>query len=737
MATASRQLREVLSILDGFAANTAHFFAPELQLAKELCADLHLRALQREAEQKHLKLQPTGLGSHQVGQLGAGRGRGRGLAAAGRAVAMETSARGSARASGAGRGRGRGPGRGRGQGRIAAAANVESQQPTVDTDATTMPAVDTNPSAMPVAAVCESNQAPPLSRACFITPAARQVSPAATPALAYADEIEEDGGTGDFVLHVDGEGEGNLELQERGSVEQKQGEEGEQHGGVGEGDPRKRRKKGNSRPFSTARAVMDQMEAVRAQGPAVLQPSQGQDRVAAGYRAEAQQLVALEGELTAEQWAKEIQMRACSLFTHQASYIRSNAGHILSTNPNQFRVASYWDAAAKGEEGGFGAFQLDAHMSSAATGRECPPGCPHCSKQPPTPKWSRQQHLANTLGSLGFFDRADHAAPITTALQSGHLQQTASSEQLSIAGHSLHPTLDLWHMKYLFGTVHSMETERTINKVRMSRGAHTSQMTTQRQVLAISKPRDQLHVTDSKWADWRAKANEQAAQRKATPAGGQFAAMLEAAHASAKSGSSRGRKRGRGQAGQLAMEAVQRRDHDPAARRVSLVQAMRYLPLKKAALLGLLQQQLAASAEQQPQQEQHQQQQQQQQKAAAEADRVRRLDLADVTAELLDARWSTEQLETAASVAAAAASEMKAQKDLAKSVRQKAAADQQQQQQQGQQQQEPEPLQPPRPARQCTLVPQRPLYKESHKDNSSNNDSEESGDESSSESDSE
>ena len=80
----------------------------------------------------------------------------------------------------------------------------------------------------------------------------------------------------------------------------------------------------------------------------------------------------------------------------------------------------------------------------------------------------------------------------------------------------------------------------------------------------------------------------------------------------------------------------------------------------------------ATTAEQQPQLEQQQQ-------AAVEAERVSKLNLADVTAKLLDARWTTQQLEIAAATAQSAAAEIKELKG------QDQAARRQQQQQQQQQ----------------------------------------------------
>ena len=169
---------------------------------------------------------------------------------------------------------------------------------------------------------------------------------------------------------------------------------------------------------------------------------------------------------------------------------------------------------------------------------------------------------------------------------------------------------------------------------------------------------------------------------------------------------------------QQAKEAAQRREKDPAAKRVRLVKDMGYLSLKRAALLGLLQQQQMGE-----------QQQQQEEQLAAE---VRKLNLAEVTAQLLDARWSTQQLEVAARAAQAAAQEIKEQRQQAKSA--KLAPQQPRPQQQLQQQdQQPQPQAPlpskaPRLARQCMLVQPMTMYKEDSNSDSSSSSGKSSND---------
>eukprot|EP00967_Tisochrysis_lutea_P098708 scaffold145956_cov14-Tisochrysis_lutea.AAC.1 len=187
-----------------------------------------------------------------------------------------------------------------------------------------------------------------------------------------------------------------------------------------------------------------------------------------------------EEELTDQELVQETEKRIKLFFTTTAAYLRTHGSPMLSILPNLYKIGSYWDA----EGGGFLAFQMDCHLSSEATGRPCPAGCPLCNDQ--VPKWTREQHRANTVESLAFFDRTDHHDALTAALKQGQLLQVADQDY-SISGFSLHPILDKWYNEYLFGSVHSMETERNINKARQARGPHTSQMTQQRQFLRLSK----------------------------------------------------------------------------------------------------------------------------------------------------------------------------------------------------------------------------------------------------------
>ena len=217
----------------------------------------------------------------------------------------------------------------------------------------------------------------------------------------------------------------------------------------------------------------------------------------------------------------------------QGAVILGTAGGI-----NQFRVVSYWDGAAHGDEGVFAAFQLDIHLTSDATERACPPGCPHCTSM--VLKWDRGQHLEQTSNSMAFIDRADHKQPNTEALQRGQLQPatngSSSVSSTNTVGSSLHPVLDTWLASYCFGTVHSMETERTINKLRLSRGQHTSQF------LALAQVGERLQVTPGHWAEWTAKAKATAAARKGDPNHLGFQKRLRDALAAAEAKGGRARR---------------------------------------------------------------------------------------------------------------------------------------------------------------------------------------------------
>jgi len=191
-------------------------------------------------------------------------------------------------------------------------------------------------------------------------------------------------------------------------------------------------------------ALIGRMQEVREQGPAAIQPLQEAEAAAPGFKALPQYLMGEEGELSNEQWVQEMLQRVQMFFSTIAAYIRSHRTYVLSSVPNQFKIAGYWDPAASGTEGGFGAFMLDCHLTSAATGRACPANCPHCQQK--LPKWTREQHLQNTACSMGFFDRSDHHSALTAALEQGQLQQAASGQH-SIGGFSFHPVLDHRHAR--------------------------------------------------------------------------------------------------------------------------------------------------------------------------------------------------------------------------------------------------------------------------------------------------
>ena len=109
-----------------------------------------------------------------------------------------------------------------------------------------------------------------------------------------------------------------------------------------------------------------------------------------------------------------------------------------------------------------------------------------------------------------------------------------------------------------------------------------------------------------------------------------------------------------------------------------------------------------------------------------QADRVSKLNLADVTDELLDARWTTQQLEIAAATAQSAAAEIKELKHQGK------AARQQQQQCATSVEQQPAAAdeRQPRLVRECTLVQRPQQHMLDDDESSSDSDSSASNDDS-------
>jgi hypothetical protein len=274
----------------------------------------------------------------------------------------------------------------------------------------------------------------------------------------------------------------------------------------------------------------------------------------------------------------------------------------LSTLPNAFRVASYWNAAATGSDGGFGAFVHDMHMTSTVRGSKCPDDCPHCVRDSDKyrDKWDLPQYQASTIGSLGFFDTLivngiDHQAALTEALvdglQSGGLA-LCSDESVGVGGFSLHPHLDRWHRTYLFGTLHSMETERTMGKIHRAYGPSASQLTAERLFLKVSDLRGAVDVAGGQYAEWRRQVAMAAAVRKEKKAAtggdpsGHQAKLLEAvAVARLKAAATAERQHERTVATAAAEAAAIRRGI--MARRRDLVNSLRFVKVKRAALVAL------------------------------------------------------------------------------------------------------------------------------------------------------
>ena len=367
------------------------------------------------------------------------------------------------------------------------------------------------------------------------------------------------------VLHADGEGEILLAAREEEGVEEEvqpvalaARSEAEEEQGPSEGEgaerPAKRKKGDEGFVFQglrvgTVELMLKQVRVVVEQAgrnghEGKVQPVFESEQAAPPFVPVERDTVQGLVELNSEDWVREVKERGKQWLTVMLEYVREQGAEILGMagSINQFRVASYWDGAAHGGEGGFAAFQLDSHLTSDANERACPPGFPHCTSM--VPKWDRGQHLEQTSNSMAFFDRANHKQPITEALQRGQLQPATngnSSVSSTTTGSRLHPVLDTWLSSYCFGTVHSMETERTINKLRLSRGQHTSQF------LALAQVGERLQVTPGHWAEWTAKAKATAAARKGDPNHLGFQKRLRDALAAAEAKGGRARRGERSQ----------------------------------------------------------------------------------------------------------------------------------------------------------------------------------------------
>ncbi|KAF5826680.1 hypothetical protein DUNSADRAFT_2372 [Dunaliella salina] len=177
-------------------------------------------------------------------------------------------------------------------------------------------------------------------------------------------------------------------------------------------------------------------------------------------------------------------------------------------------------------------------------------------------------------------------------------------------------------------------------------------------------------------AQQQAERNEAAGKAQSLGAALQVQA-LDNAHAVSEAW--RGRKRARAEAADHAKQAAERRKGNPAAVRVRLV--CEFLPLQRAVLLALHQipapsTSSSSSSNSMSKEEQDLQQQ------------ILRLKVTEVHAQLLDKRWTTEQLQDARNSTAAAANDIPVRKKAAMAARKGQQQQEGGQQQKGGQQQE-------------------------------------------------
>jgi hypothetical protein len=131
----------------------------------------------------------------------------------------------------------------------------------------------------------------------------------------------------------------------------------EQQGGpedAGNERPRKRRKREGPRAWrmNTMEAMLQHMHAVSEVGPVAVKPQLAGEVAAPRFEAAGEQLVSMEGEKSGQQWAEDVGLHRPQRFFRQfAAYVLSQCSSLLSTTPNTYRIASYWDAAAHSTEG--------------------------------------------------------------------------------------------------------------------------------------------------------------------------------------------------------------------------------------------------------------------------------------------------------------------------------------------------------------------------------------------------
>lgn len=296
-----------------------------------------------------------------------------------------------------------------------------------------------------------------------------------------------------------------------------------------------------------------------------------------------------QAELNPQELSQEIQCHFKAYLREYHTYVTEKSLY-LRTFP--WRLASYWDSES---EEGWKLFVLDMHMSSTACNRPCDPAhCPHHHPDgsPTIPVHDRGTHVEETLHSLGFFDLCSHQGPLLEVLQRGH---ATFFEVGHFRHNSLHAVLDAFYRDNLFGTLHSMDTERTVGQLHWVMGGHTSFMTTQRQFMYMNTQGSAppLEVTKVLYNSWRRQAVDAAKLRKAekltkgaTDEGGPIPDLLRRLDAEAAKAALVAEKReARAKADALAAEAGEEKREKREL--CALVRSLKYKPYKIMALKGV------------------------------------------------------------------------------------------------------------------------------------------------------
>lgn len=310
------------------------------------------------------------------------------------------------------------------------------------------------------------------------------------------------------------------------------------------------------------------------------------------------------GEKTGSELAADVIRRGKQFYTEQIDYIVEKCGDAMQDTRrggviNFYRVASYFDGGEElgSELGGVGALALDMHLTSDAYRRTCRADCVHCFGSPEQriDKWTVAQYMAAATTSLCFFDRVDHQAALVEALNEGRVRGgllPSDEGRPGVCGWSLHPVLDAWYRQYLFGSVHSMETERGVGAVRRAMGSNISVITEERKLnkMAMTMMLDSNSIPlaaldEDEWDLWSAASRAAAERRKAAraTAGGDTAgyqAKLQAALEEVKLKAARtgvtAQLRAAGEAA-----AGERRARQPVSERRALVTSVHYLELQQ------------------------------------------------------------------------------------------------------------------------------------------------------------